>query len=95
LPLSPTNRRSEEHALREAMRVVEHADVLLRRMVLSLSRLPAEHNLERAARDEKRSLKPHLEEAMEALEEIERCRGLTNQELALRRAFRMLLVSPD
>ena len=69
--------------------------MLLRRMVLSLSRLPVEHNLEEAARDEKRSLKPHLEEAMEALKEIERCRVLTDQELALRRAFRMLLVSPD
>ena len=53
-----------------------------------------ERNLEEAARDEKRSLKPHLEEAMEALKEIERCRVLTDQELALRRAFRMLLVSP-
>jgi hypothetical protein len=36
-------------------------------------------------------LKPHLQEALEALKEIERSRGLTDQELAQRRAFRMLL----
>jgi hypothetical protein len=35
-------------------------------------------------------LMPHLEEALEALEEIERYRGLTDQEQALWRAFRML-----
>ena len=73
------------------MRVVEHADVLLRRMVSSLSRLPAGHILEVAAREEIRGLKPHLEEALVALEEIESRRGLTDQELAQRRAFRMLL----
>ena len=73
------------------MRVVEHSDALVRRTVLGLSRLPAEHILEGAARDELRGLKPHLEEALEALEEIEQRRGLTHQELAQRRAFRMLL----
>jgi hypothetical protein len=95
LPLSPTNGRSEQHALREAMRVVEHSDALVRRTVLGLSRLPAEHILEGAAREEMRGLKPHLEEALEALARIEGHRDLTDQELALRRAFRMLLAPPD
>jgi hypothetical protein len=74
------------------MRVVEHSDALVRRTVLGLSRLPAEHILEGAAREELRGLKPHLEEA---LEEIEGQRGLTDQELALQRAFRTLLAPPD
>jgi hypothetical protein len=94
LPLPPTNGRSEEHALREATRVVEHSDALVRRTILGLSRLPAEHILEVAAREEMRGLKPHLEEALEALEEIEGRRGLTDQELALRRAFKLLLAPP-
>jgi hypothetical protein len=82
---------SGEPARLRAMRVVEHSDALVRRTVLSLSRLPAGHNLEGAAREEIRGLKPHLEEALEALKEIESRRGLTDQELAQRRAFRMLL----
>lgn len=77
------------------MRVVEHSDALVRRTVLNLSRLPAEHILEGAAREELRGLKPHLKEALEALEEIEGHRGLTDQEVALRRAFKMLLAPPD
>jgi hypothetical protein len=36
-------------------------------------------------------LRPHLEEALEALANIERRRGLTDQERALKRAFRVLL----
>ena len=86
------NRRSAEPARLRPMRVVEHSDALVRQTVLSLSRLPAGgHILEGAAREEIRGLKPHLEEALEALEEIESRRGLTDQELAQRRAFRMLL----
>jgi hypothetical protein len=77
--------------LREALRVVEHNDALVRRTILGLSRLPVAHILEGAARDGLRGLKPHLEEALEALEEIEGCRGLTDQERARRRVFRMLL----
>jgi len=73
---------------------VEHSDALVRRTILGLSRLPAEHILEGAAREEMRGLKPHLEEALEALEEIEGRRGLTDQELALRRAFKLLLAPP-
>jgi hypothetical protein len=82
---------SGEPAQLRALRVVEHSDALVRRTVLSLSRLPAGHILEGAAREEIRGLKPHLEEALEALKEIESRRGLTDQELAQRRAFRMLL----
>jgi hypothetical protein len=92
LPFSAApNRRSAEPARLRPMRVVEHSDALVRRTVLSLSRLPAGHILEGAAREEIRGLKPHLEEALEALKEIESRRGLTDQEFAQRRAFRMLL----
>jgi hypothetical protein len=91
LPLSARNRGSGEPARLRAMQVVEHSDALVRRTVLGLSRLPAGHILEGAAREEIRGLKPHLEEALEALKEIESRRGLTDQELAQRRAFRMLL----
>jgi hypothetical protein len=92
LPFSAApNRRSAEPARLRPMRVVQHSDALVRQTVLSLSRLPAGHILEGAAREEIRGLKPHLQEALEALKEIERSRGLTDQELAQRRAFRMLL----
>jgi hypothetical protein len=91
LLFSPTDAGSEEHAPRADLRIVEECGALVRRTVLSLSRLPAGHILEGAAREEIRGLKPHLQEALEALKEIERSRGLTDQELAQRRAFRMLL----
>ena len=45
-----------------------------------------------AAREDLIDLRPHLEAAMEALEDIERRRDLTDRERQLRRAFRMLLV---
>ena len=92
MPFSPTDAGSEEHAPREDLRIVEECDALVRWTVLRLSRLPVGgHILEVAAREEIRGLKPHLEEALEALREIERCTGLADQELAQRRAFRMLL----
>jgi hypothetical protein len=44
-----------------------------------------------AARESLEDLEPHVHEALEALGHIERGRNLTDQELARRRAFRMLL----
>jgi hypothetical protein len=38
-------------------------------------------------------LRPHLEEALAALADIERRRSLTDEELARRRAFKMLLAA--
>jgi hypothetical protein len=89
--LCPTNGRSEEQALREALQVVEHNDALVRRTVLNLSRNCPPHLICEAARGKLLELRPHLEEALEALANIERRRGLTDQERALKRAFRVLL----
>jgi hypothetical protein len=92
--LCPTNGRSEEQALREALQVVEHNDALVRRTVLGHSRSCPPHLFRETARGELLELRPHLQGALEELARIEGRRGLTNQELALRRAFRMLLAPP-
>jgi hypothetical protein len=71
---------------------VGECDARVRRTVLGLSRLPAESPLEEAAREGLRDLRPRLEEALAALGRIEGLNGgLTEQELACRRAFKMLL----
>jgi hypothetical protein len=46
-----------------------------------------------AARDGLLNLKPHLEEALTTLEDIERLRSLTVEEIAQRSAFRTALVA--
>lgn len=71
-------------------RTVEMADVLLRDKVGHLSRGCPPHLLGGAAYDELLELRPKLEDALRALEEIERGRNLTAEELAKRRAFRTL-----
>src|SRR5687767_7184633 len=76
--LCPTNGRSEEQALREALQVVEHSDALVRRTVLNLSRNCPSHLICEAARGKLLELRSHLEEALEALANIERRRGLTD-----------------
>ena len=91
MPFAPTGKGSEQHAPREDVRIVEESDALVRRKVLSLSSLPAGHVIEGAAHDALRDLRPHLEEALAALGRIEQRRGLTDEELARLRAFRMLL----
>jgi hypothetical protein len=47
--------------------------------------------MEETALDDLRDLRPHLEEALEALAGMERYRGLTDEERAQQRAFRSLL----
>jgi hypothetical protein len=92
LPFSPPEVTSEEQALRQALQVVEYSDALVRRTVLGLSRRScAPHLIGEAAREELEDLRPHLLEAFDALARIERRRGLTDQELTWRRAFRTLL----
>jgi hypothetical protein len=44
-----------------------------------------------AARDDLLALKPHLREALEALEDIQRRRSLTDKERSQQRAFKMLV----
>ena len=70
---------------------VEATDALLRQKLERLSRRCPTPLLGMAARDELLDLRPQLEEALEALAEIEGRRGLTAQELARRRAFHNLL----
>lgn len=70
---------------------VEMTDVLLREKVGNLSRGCPSHLLGEAAYDELLGLKPQLEDALEALAQIEGRRGLNTEELAKRRAFRALL----
>ena len=92
MPFSPPELISEEQALQEALQVVQYSDALVRQTVLGLSRRScAAHLICEAAREELEDLRPHLLEAFDALARIERRRGLTDQELAWRRALRILL----
>jgi hypothetical protein len=75
----------------EPERRVEAADALLQQTVELLSRRCPPHMLEAAARDDLVYLRPHLQEAIGAIADIERRRDLTDEELARRRAFKMLL----
>jgi hypothetical protein len=74
-------------------RRVEQTDALLQETVELLSRGCPAHLLEAAAHDDLVYLRPHLEEALAALEDIEGRRSLAEEELARRRAFKMLLAA--
>lgn len=76
---------------REPERKVEEADALLRETVTRLSRRCPPLLLKAAAHDDLVDLRPHLEEAIAALVNIERQRSLTDEEVARRRAFKLLL----
>ena len=69
---------------------VEEAEALVRETVGRLSQLYPYH-LAEAARADLMDLWPRLEEAIEALEDIQRRRDLTDREGDLQRAFKMLL----
>ena len=69
---------------------VKRAELLAREMVDGLLRCPAERK-EAATHEALVNLRPHLQGALEALETIRRVRGLTDEELAQREAFMMLL----
>jgi hypothetical protein len=73
-------------------RSVEAADALLQQTVELLSRRSPPHLLEAAAHDDLVYLRPLLEGALAAIVNIERRRPLTDEELARRHAFKMLLV---
>jgi hypothetical protein len=77
----------------EQERTVEAAETLLQESVEHLSQLNAPHLVGVAARKELMYLRPHLQRAVEALEGIERRRGLTDRELNLQHAFKMLLAA--
>src|SRR5215213_11101097 len=66
----------------ESERRVEAADALLQQTVELLSRRCPPHMLEEAAHDDLVYLRPHLQEALAAMVEIERSGDLTDEELA-------------
>ncbi len=71
--------------------VVEHAEArIVESVVLLLRNCPPEILAEKA-REELRALRPCLEEALEALEDVEGCRSLTGTERSQRYTFKMLL----
>ena len=86
---SSTERTSSERI--DPERKVEAADVLLQQTIKRLAREYPPPLLGAAAQKSMEELKPHVEEALEALGEIEGRRELTEEELARRNAFKMLL----
>jgi hypothetical protein len=86
-------RTNGERRSEPAERRVEAADALLRETVKLLSRRCPSDLLEAAAHDDLVYLRPHLEEALAATVDIERRRPLTDEELARRRAFKMLVAA--
>jgi hypothetical protein len=71
--------------------VVEVAEALVRERVKLLARSYPSDLVGEAAREELLELKPHLQGALEALEDIQRRRSLTHKELTQHHAFKMLL----
>jgi hypothetical protein len=84
--------RGHSRGQEERERRVKEASALLQVTVERLSRSCPPELLGEAAHDVLLDLKPYLEGALAALEDIERQRNLTDEELAQRRAFRIVLV---
>jgi hypothetical protein len=82
-------RRHEECSCPE--RRIEATDRLLRETVERLSRHHTTHPVGRAACDSPADLRPHMENGLRALADIEQRRDLTDQEHSWQRAFRMVL----
>ena len=78
------------HPLRWSDSKAERVQSLVLEMVASLLRCPAERR-EEATYEALSKLRPHVEAQLEALETLEWLRDLTDEELARRRAFTMLV----
>jgi hypothetical protein len=76
----------------EQQQKIEETAVLLAETVANLRRYSPDR-IEAVARANLMNLMPHLEEAIEALEDIERGRELTDRERDLQHTFKMLLVA--
>jgi hypothetical protein len=76
--------------LRESDSKAERVQSLVLEKVASLLRCPAERRKE-ATHEAFSKLRPHVEAELEALETLEWLRDLTDEELARRRAFTMLV----
>jgi hypothetical protein len=77
----------------ECERKIDETDALLRQTVEHLSTRYSPHLVGQAARDKLLDLSSHLQEALGSLADIEGRRNLTDEELARRRAFKMLLAA--
>jgi hypothetical protein len=77
----------------EPAQKVEAADALLRETIVHLARYYPPHVLEAVARESLEDLRPHLQEALVALVEIEGQRELSEEELSQQYAFKMLLAT--
>jgi hypothetical protein len=75
----------------EPERKVDAADALLQETIEHLAKGCPLPLLGMRARESLEDLRPPLEDALDALAEIERRRELTDEELAQGRAFKMLL----
>ena len=84
-------RRRNESQTKPEQRV-EATDALLQDTVERISRRYPFNLVGVAAREELLELRPHLKDALDALADIEQDRDLTDEELARRRAFKMLLL---
>jgi hypothetical protein len=80
-----------EERIEAGRAVVEVAEALMRESVKRLCRRYPSDLLAEAAREDLLELKPHIQGALEALEDIQRRRSLTDKELAQHHAFKMLL----
>jgi hypothetical protein len=85
-PESNSDQRSETQRA-----VVEDAQARIVESVVRLSRNCRPAILPEKAREEPLALRPHLQEALEALEDLEGRGSLTDQECSQRHAFQMLL----
>ena len=70
---------------------IEATEALLQETVEHLTRRCPAHLVGVAAREDLLELRPHLKDALVALADIEGRRNLTDEELARRRAFKMVL----
>ncbi len=89
---SEAKRHDEQSRLE---RRIEATDRLLRESVECLSRHHPTHSVGAAAYGILADLRPRLEEALSALEDIERERELTDEEYSRQRAFRIVLRRGD
>jgi hypothetical protein len=79
--------------MQKSERKIEEADTLVRQTLMLLSRGYPPHLVGQAAHDALLDMRPHLQEALESLADVEGRRNLTEEEMARRHAFKMLLAT--
>jgi hypothetical protein len=77
--------------MQKSERKIEEADELIRQTLMLLSRGCPPDLVGQTAHDALLDMRPHLQDALESLADIEKRRNLTEVEMARRHAFKMLL----